>query len=548
VKRGAVIASVMVGIALLGTVLPLVGVLMIAVDPPQSGFAPEATPNFSGILWREGESGGSWGPLPRTLLLALLVCLGAGGLGMALAWLSERAEYPGRRWLCRLGLMPFALPSYLLAMTAREFFGSQSFNGLLAATAVLILATSPYAQLLLSASLARIGGGAEEAARSLGAGPAEVFRRILVPRLRPALAYALLLVLLYTVSDFGVVDILDCEVLTWSLYQNFNQGLLGLAAMEGLGLVVLVMPLILLARRLHGRSRPEGLGSQARRPQRLRLASRGRACAYALHALQIGAGLALPFYVMLNWIFPAALRDESWDFGAFELLGLPLIVSLGFALIGTAVAIALAAAPAWRAARRSGDRDARGRPQNSGGLVELLIHAAQALPGVLVAFGVLMCARELALGSGRAALYDGLRQSGTLIVLGLGLRFLGQVFGSLKTAILRLDRRQEEAARSLGAGALRIARRVQLPALLPGLSAAALLAILGIVKELPVTLMLRPRDFSPLSYRLYGRYQEGNYLEAGLVGLVMAGLALTLSALARRVERSEEGTAPRRTP
>ena len=48
--------------------------------------------------------------------------------------------------------------------------------------------------------------------------------------------------------------------------------------------------------------------------------------------------------------------------------------------------------------------------------------------------------------------------------------------------------------------------------------------------------MLVPAETSPLSYRLYGRYNEGDFLAAGLVGLLMAALALGLSALARSLE------------
>ncbi|MEZ6197279.1 MAG: ABC transporter permease subunit [Planctomycetota bacterium] len=526
--RGAAIALVLVLIA-----IPVAGVLAIVIDPPPAGIG-EAPPLDLGAFFGRTEADGSYrlGPLPRTLGLALAVCSVAMLLGTSLAWLGARAEYRGRRILTALGLVPFAVPSYLLGMTHRELFGAASFHGFWPAVLVLGLATSPFAQVLVGAALARLGGSGEEAARLLGAGPLDVFRRILLPRLRPTLAYAFLLILLYTISDFGVVDILDCEVLTWSLFRAFNQQALELAAAMGLGLVAIALPLVLAARWLHGRAAPGRGTGQPRPAARVKLSGAPLALAYAIHVVQLGLGVALPAWTLLGWIFPAAFRPEAWDFGLVPLALEPLATSLVLAAVTTVVAILLAFIPAWTAARRG----------LRGGFVETAIYAGQALPGVLVAFGLFEAILVLSRRVGRSW-HDDLRQAGVLIALGLGLRFLGQCYGALKAAILRLDRRQEESARSLGAAPRRVFLAIQLPSLRPGLASAALLAALGVVKELPITLMLLPREITPLSYRLYGRYTQGNFLEAGVVGVTMAATALVLHAVAQSWARRAGGTA-----
>lgn len=514
--------SALVGVLVL---VPLVGTLLLWLDPPPPLFGAAPEVELSELLVRQSAQGAELGPLPRSLILSLAVCALSLTLGTALAWLSERASYPGRRVLVALGLVPFAVPSYLLAMGLRSGLGPTSFRGLVPAIVVLTLATSPYAQLLVTAVLRRLNGGEEEAARLLGASPGRVFSQILWPRLRPAATYASLLTLLYVIADFGVVDVLECEVLTWSLYQAFQDQQLERAALMGLGLVVCVIPLLGLSRLLHGAVQSEQSASQERPAARLELSWRGRALAYALHAVQIGFGIVLPFSVILGWVFPAAFRAESYDLGLVDLILSPLGTSLVFALATTLLVILLALGPAWVAARG----------QRSQSLVEFSIHFAQALPGVLVALGLLNVLLTLSRLSGQP-LYDGLRQAGVLILLGLGIRFVASAYGALKSAILRLDPRTLESARLLGASPARRFARVVLPALRPGLASAALLVSVGVVKELPITLMTAPRGLSPLSYRLYERYGEGALTEAGLVGLAMAAAALALQVLALREE------------
>ncbi|MEM7306640.1 MAG: ABC transporter permease subunit [Planctomycetota bacterium] len=520
--RAAAVRTALVALAVVLAALPLVGVAYVWLDPPQARLGAGIAPSFADLLTARTAAGErELGPLPRTLLLAALVCAGSLGLGTALAWLRDCASYRGRAWLAALGLVPFAVPSYLIAMTHRDVFGAVSYRGTGPSVLVLILATSPYVQLLVGARLRRLAGAELDAARLLGARPRQVFARVVLPQLRPALAYSFLLVLLYAVSDFGVVDVLDCEVLTWSLYRAWGRQEVELATLFGLGLVALAVPLILAARLLHGDAvQQRGVG-QERPAARLALRGPALAAAYALHAAQIGLGVALPLAVLLRWIFPAAWRAEAWDFGPVALVVAPLATSLALALAAAVLATGMALAPAWSAARR----------ERGGRLAELALFVVQALPGVLVAFGLLAAARGVARASGEPW-HDVLRQAGALLVLGLGLRFVGQAFGALKPAVLSIDRRQEESARSLGASALRTLGRVQLPALVPGLRAAGLLIALGVLKELPITLMLQPREVVPLSYRLYGSYGNGNLLETGVVGLVLAGAALALQALA----------------
>ena len=528
------------GLAAAAALLPLLGLIAIGINPPSSGFAAPAALGLDDLMTQIGPDGNPEpGPLPRSLLLALLVCPAALALGTALAFLQHRCDYPGRKLLGLAGLLPFALPSYLIAMTLRDalspggfasfLYGEQNFLGLFPAAFVLTLATAPYAQILIGSSLLGLGCSEDEAARSLGATAFQRFSKITLPRLRPALTQAFVLILLYTIADFGVVDILDFPVLTWSIYQAWQDQQLGLAVLLGFGVLAITLPLLIASYWFQGQpSAIDRRGQGAHRESSPRtLRGVARLTAYALHLLPVGFGVVLPLAVLADWIFPAAFRAEAWDLGWRDAVIEPALTSLGIAITATSIAILLAFAPAWLVAR---GRSFWGRG------VQLFVYASNALPGILVALGLLSAALAVSRQT-NTPWHDQVRQSGLLIMAGLGLRFLAQAFAALQGAIRQLDIRQEESARSLGAKQSRLFRRIQLPVLAPGIAGAAILVGVSIIKELPVTLMLQPRGWSSLSYQLYASYDDGNDMQAGLAGATIALIAVAAQVAVARWRR-----------
>ncbi len=166
---------------------------------------------------------------PRTLqvmansaLLALLVTLFSLCLALPLAWLTVRTNLPGRRGWSILTTLPLVFPSYVGGFTFIATMGPRgllqgmleplgverlpSIYGFTGAAWVLTVFSYPYLLLAIRAGLRNMDPALEEAARSLGYGPWQSFRRITLPALRPSIAAGSLLVALYVLSDFGAVS------------------------------------------------------------------------------------------------------------------------------------------------------------------------------------------------------------------------------------------------------------------------------------------------------------------------------------------------------
>jgi iron(III) transport system permease protein len=114
--------------------------------------------------------------------------------------------------------------------------------------------------------------------------------------------------------------------------------------------------------------------------------------------------------------------------------------------------------------------------------------------------------------------------------------FLPQVAEPLKSGLLQLNPRIEDAGRTLGRGPGAVFRRVVLPLLARPAAAGLALVFLTAMKELPATLLLRPTGFETLATRIWTSASAGLYSRAAVPALLIVLVsALPLSALARRV-------------
>ena len=464
--------------------------------------------------------------LLNSLALAIAVTIPTVVIGTWLAWAQARLDYPGRRALGLAALLPLAVPSYVLAAVVAQSFGPGGWIGkplglprivgFPAATFVLIIATIPYVQLIVGAALNRSSGAEEEAARSLGAGPWRVFTAVVLPRIRPAAAFAGLLSLLYVVSDFGAVAVLDMPVLTWRLYQAVAGQDLARAALLGIAVLVVTIPLFAAARWVHGRRPPSDVANP-RPPARRKSTLAQSLVTYSLLAVVIGVGVLLPITTMGAWVLDGIRRELP-----FAAPWTPLLSTLAVSALGAVIILLLSFWPAWQAARGA---------ERPAWLTDQAVFLTGALPGVLLAFGWIVGALGLARGLGRGALYGAIVGSGVLLFAGYALRFLSEVYTPLKTSVLRLDKRQEESARALGVGRTRWFFRIATPALAPGTAAALLLGFLAILKELPITLLLGgPTGLQTLAFRVWDRYEEALWHDAGVAGLLLVALALAAVA------------------
>ncbi len=477
--------------------------------------------------WNIVSDPGTLSTVRGSLLLATVVTAVAGTLGVGLAWLVVRTDLPGRRVWRVLAPLPLVIPSFVGAHAYVSTFApggllEASFGwtwlpevrGFWGAVFVLSVLSYPYVYLPVAARLTSMPPSWEESSRLLGRGPISTLRTVVWPQLAPSVLAGTTLVFLYAISDFGAVSFVQYDTLTRKVFEARLDRDRSVVFSLLLGTIAIVVAAVSLAiaRRL-----PAMPSAAMRRPLQYRLA-RGRWFATGAVATVVGLALAVPVAVLVWWVVRGT-RSGARRSSVVE-LDVALWSSAWVAVVAAVVTVAVVLPLAWLTARR---------PGKSVAMANVFMSAAFALPGIVIALSMV-----------RVFVSTALYQSFFVLILSYVLHFAGQAIGAESNAFAAIPMRLHEAARMLGAGAVRRFATIDVRLLLPGLAAAGGLVLLSVLKELPATLMLRPIGFNTLATRIFGTAEEALLLDAGRLSLVLIALSgvLTWVLVLRSAPRS----------
>jgi iron(III) transport system permease protein len=501
-----------------------------------------------------------WLALWRSVWISVASVVLSAAVGVPLAFLFERSEFPGRRLLGALVALPVALPPLVGVIAFLFLYGESGFvpralqalfglDGspwrLAGPGAILLVHTYSmyvYFYLFTRAALARMDGAVEEAAASLGAGAWTTLRRVTLPTLGPALAGASLLTFMTSLASFSAPYIFGggFRVMTTQITSSKLNGDDTAAQVETVVLALAALLGLFVFSRLGGK-RAGATSVRGVAPRRRRIASAaGRlgaaAAGWALAAVLLAphATLALISLVPVGtWTveaLPPVLDLSNWTLllGDGERLR-PLVNSLWMATAATLGALALGLAAARGAATLRG----RGRSRVTvserrlGRLLEGLLSLPWAIPGTVFAIALATTFGVSEPLAGRFVLV------GTAWILPLAylVRSLPLTGRAAVAGVSQLDPALEEAAASLGASKLRTLGRVVLPLVRPAIAAGAGLAFITGLGDFVTSVVLYTLDTRPISIEILSslRIQELGVAAAyGVILAVISGVAFFL--------------------
>jgi len=456
--------------------------------------------------------------LGNTLLLLVLTLPLCVLLGIALAWLTERSDLPGRRIWSLLAVAPLAVPAFVHSYAWVSL--APALHGLPAAVLVSVIAYFPFVYLPAAATLRRLDPALEDVAEALGLEPWALFLRVVLPQLRLAVGGGALLVGLHLLAEYGLYAMIRFDTFTTAIYDQFQSTYNGPAANMLAGILVLCCLVLLgVESASRGQARYARVGSGSPRPQRIQaLCGVARAAGLLLAALTSALALGVPLLTLGNWLLAGGL--EVWQVPELlpSLRQTLMLASLG-ALLTTCAAIPVA----WLSIRAPG-RLLR--------LLESCNYLTSSLPGIVVALALVTVTVKFA-----RPIY----QTSFTVLLAYLLMFLPRALVSLRAGIAQAPVELENIARSLGRSPLQALWRVTLRLAAPGAAAGAALVFLAISNELTATLLLAPNGTRTLATGFWARTSEIDYAAAAPYALIMILLSLPLTGLLYHQSRRTAG-------
>jgi sulfate/thiosulfate transport system permease protein len=192
--------------------------LSVIVVLPLAAVVVRSTDGGLDAFWSSVSSRQAVSALRFTLLVSLVVAAINAAAGTLIAWVLVRDEFPGKRAVNAIIDLPFALPTIVAGLTLLALYGPTSPAGIdiaytqTAVALALLFVTLPFVVRSVQPVLIELDREMEEAATSLGASPATVFRRIILPNLVPAILSGSALAFARAVGEFGSLVLISGNI------------------------------------------------------------------------------------------------------------------------------------------------------------------------------------------------------------------------------------------------------------------------------------------------------------------------------------------------
>ena len=504
--------------------------------------------------WREfAESPSDVEALRNSIIIAVSSVVASLAIGVPLAFLLTRFDFPGRTLLRAAALLPAALPPLVGVIAFLFLYGDTGvitrvvqvvlglqevpwhLNGLGAIIFIHAYTMYVYVYLFVSAGLERYESSLDEAAIGLGASTFRRLTRVTLPLLTPAIAGSALLVFMNALGSFSAPYVFGggVRVLSTQILNSKLNDAIGLAYVETTVLAISAVAGLLLFRWLESRRSYVAAGKGG--ATRQRVSSRSSRIALAIAAGLIVLVLVLPHLMIVLVSFA---KDGAWTtqvlppvYTTHNYAGLftenqlwtPIRNSIVMALLATAANVVFCVGAAYLIVTRR----FTGR-----GLLETLVALPWAIPGTAVALGLLATFNTNDIARGRILLV------GTFWILPLAyfVRDIPLVSQAVEGSLRQMDPSLEPAARGLGASWWMAIRRVVLPAARPGIVAGALLASVTAVGEFVASIVLYTHGNRPISIEILAQLRSYAFGTASAYSTLLIGLVLIMAVAARVAE------------
>lgn len=477
----------------------------------------------------------------NTVKIAFLVTVIGTLLGLFYAWLIGRSDIPLKGVMKALFTIPYMFPPFFGAMawglllSPRSGYLNKLFMQITDGSAPLLDINTlggivfveicyyfPFVFLQVVSALERMDPTLEESARIAGAGQWYVIRRITLPLVLPAIAAGAMLIMISSLSHFGVPAILGFSsnvfTLPTKIYQLINRSAGSFQGIrEGAALSILLVAVVVAALYLQKLVLKTGhydiIKGKSMRPMMIKLRG-AKAPLLIISLVSLVIIVAIPLFMIvavgLLKAYGLPLKLQNMTLRNYQyILGQSIMVrdsirnSLFLSISSGVITMFLGVMIAYVIIKV--------RPKGKN-FLEILSLLPYSIPGIVLAIGVIL------MWSGTFVL--NLYNTIWIILIAYIARYVSFAMKSASASLEQVHYSLEEAARSCGATHLESLRDVTIPLIRPGMIAGFFLIFLPAMRELTTSVLLYGPFTRTLGVAIYAINAEGNTVQASALATV----------------------------
>ena len=508
-----------------------------------------AIPVFSILISLFRGNGEMWEHITTYFLFdyiknSIILIFGTGLLtftiGTSSAWIISRYTFRYKKIIEWLLFMPLAIPSYIVAYTYVGLIGNggtfieilrdfgfsvirvemMNIYGLIW---VLSFSLYPYVYAGTRTIFQSYPSQLKHTASLLGVSEKKYFFSVALPLASPAIIGGLFLVIMEVLNDYGAAKYYGVSTFTTGIFRTWTaledlQSSIYLSAI----LVILVFILVLIVKWLIGRrsyNLTQTNSNQKNADNRVKISGLKKILYLGILLIPILFGFILPIIQLVVW---GIQTFESMFNNDLIILGLEsLSIGLSTALLVVFLACLLIYLSKWNYLK----------PFNVFSKIATLGYV---IPGAIIGVGIIRTSKSLTdLFSFQFNLEIGHLVYNSILVLIYAylFRFIAVAYNSIEGNTLKLGKNLSESSYLLGYGKIKTFFRIDFPLLRNALISSFILVLIDVMKELPLTLILKPYNLSTLAVRAYEYAEDERVAEAALPALFLIFLIGTMITL-----------------
>jgi len=481
--------------------------------------------------------GESWEHLTNTVLSdyisnSLFLIIGTTILtllfGVSSAWVVSRYDFRFRKQLEWLLILPLAIPSYIIAYAYAGMFDYggaiekvtfgllpkfdvMNITGLIW---VLSISLYPYVYVAARTFFLNQSGRLFEASKVLGVGELKALKKLIIPLARPAIIGGLVLVLMEVLNDYGAAKYYGVSTFTTGIFRAWFALEEPETAIYLSALLVTVIFILLGLERWQRNKIGYAISSKTQVPlRRLIPGVQNKIIIYLVVGIPVFFGFITPLIQLIYWAvltYKTVLND-----GFLSTAIQSFFISLISAVVTVIFALALIYFTKWNRLR----------------LLDYITKIGTlgyAIPGAVIAIGVLIPTLGfdkwlITYVSDNFQTKIGFFINGTILVLvyAYTVRFMAVAHNPIEAVCLKVNKSMSESSKILGQSALKTFFKIELPLIKTGVFGGLVLVFVDVMKELPLTLILKPYQVQTLAVKAYEYASDEQIMEAALPSLLI---------------------------
>lgn len=474
--------------------------------------------------------------LVNTAIIVFFTGIASLLIGLSSAWLVTAYEFPYRNFFSWGLMLPLAIPAYI---------GAYTYNGLLNYTGVLqtfmrntlnieynlfsimniwgsififTLFLYPYVFIITKSYLSKLSGSIVENAKLLGKNGYEIFFQIILPMSRVALVGGVSLVILEVLNDYGVVKYYGIPTFSTAIFKTwFGMGDTVSAIRLSAILMMFVFIILFLEKVLRGNKKYSSTNSKISPLKRQKLTGQKKYVAVGFLTTIFSLGFIIPIIQLIYW---AALTYKE----ILDLEFIMMTLSSLFVGIVASVSIVIIALIIGNFTRLNRSKMTK--------VYSRITTLGYSIPGAVIAIGVItlfiLIDRNLRPLYNSTELISGnlfLSASLFMLIFAYIIRFLAIGYNSIESGFEKVGNKFTNASRILGHGTIDTFINVDIPMIKPAIFSGLLLVFIEVIKELPLTLILRPFNFNTLATKSFEYANDEMIHEASISALIIVLLS-----------------------